>query len=371
MGASESASIGDLLNAKSDSSGGPLRALLRLTEGAPANLDPARQAGAILDELIHAVRAERGLLFLSREGTTEGVGVVGSLGFLVGCAFDGAEIREPDESSRKVINEAFADWTSTGAPAASYVLSVSPSRAIVAAPLCVVGTPIGAVYLDREVGRGSFSESEGELLVALAAQVPIVLEMARALTSRHRVEEELQRAQKLEAMSRLARVVAREFERALADIRTSTEALMSNNVNGSNGKIQAIQSAALRAEELTQQLTSFANGRAQKPGPININDRIRRSTPSSHDELLGPAICVDDPRRLRAPLGGSGCRSDRSPVGNVCRQGARYHAARRYPGHRDLECAGRGVRRQDSPHSKGRSLRTHLGIRHRSRDRNR
>jgi signal transduction histidine kinase/CheY-like chemotaxis protein len=288
---SGSKSIADAFRANQDGSSRQLRSLLRLAEGgASEDLDPARQAGAMLDDLIHRLRAQRGLLFLSNEDT-QSIGSAGNLRLLAGRTIEGEDARDLEEAVRKTVDEVFADWSTAGAAAASYVLGNTKQRASLAAPLCVDETLVGAIWLDREIGTGAFSESDGELLVGLASQVPIALELAKALSSRQRAEEELQRAQKLEAMGRLARGVGRAFQRVLAEIRTSTEALMSSSVNGTLGRIQSIQQAASTADELTRQLIAFSNGRVEKPEPLDINDRIRRSAPLL-EELLGPSIAL-------------------------------------------------------------------------------
>jgi serine/threonine protein kinase/signal transduction histidine kinase/ActR/RegA family two-component response regulator len=280
--------IADRVQGRSEGGGGQLRTLLRLTESVPENLDSASQVHAILNDLIHGLRAERGFLFLSRDGAADN-GAAAALKYLAGQDAEGNSIKEPDAPSRSLVDEAFTAWTFAGDGAASYLLTATPTRAMVAAPISVDDVVIGAVCLDREAAP--FVEAEGELLVVLASQVPVALEFARALRSRQRAEQELQRAQKLEAMGRLARGVARDFGRVLMDIRTSTDALMSSNVNGSLERIQSIQRAASHAEELTRHLVEFSSSGAQRLELVSIDDRIRRSMPLL-EELLGPAIAL-------------------------------------------------------------------------------
>jgi signal transduction histidine kinase len=292
LGRSKSLSRGDSSSwqprgARPEGGSGQLMSLLRLPHVSGDDLEPRRQAGELLDEIVHGVRGDQGHLFLSAAGSHDL-----PLQPYASRAAAGKKSNQPGDACRQLVERAFRSWRAEfggGAAVSSYLITTTTRVAVVAAPFAIAGATAGLVYVERDIARGPFSEADGELLAALATQVPIALELARALNSRRRIEEELQKAQKLEAMGRMARAVARDFSRALADIRSATGALLSASSNGAGEKVRAIEDAAVRAERLTERLTTFADARTQDAELVDVNDRIQRST-TLLKEVLGPKI---------------------------------------------------------------------------------
>jgi len=282
----------NLRKVRGESPSAQLLTLLRISRLSPEDLDVERQARAALDELIFSVRADRGELFL---GVSEGADGCSLPKTVVRRIAGGKDAPDPNENGRKLVDAAFTEWSTAPdkepSGSAAYLMTTTSQSAILVAPLEVGNVTIGSVYLERDAGRGAFSETEGDLLVTLANQIPVALELARALSLRHRAEEELQNAQKLQAMGHLAEGVAREFGRVLDSIRASAEALAATSVNGTQDRIRMIQDAAARADELRRHLIAFSRRGAARPEPLDVNERIRSTMPLLH-HLFGESQSV-------------------------------------------------------------------------------
>ena len=157
-------------------------------------------------------------------------------------------------------------------------------------PLTVEGNLMGALYLERATGTGSFSEDDGETLSALAAQVPVALELARMLESRDKSEKEQRNADKMEAVGRLAGGIAHDFNNMLSAIQLATESIRDKGgVTGEVGtELDAITDATERASELTRQLLAFSRGELREPEVFLLNDLVTRAMPVL-TRLTGPA----------------------------------------------------------------------------------
>ncbi len=199
---SGASTVRDFVRTKSagGSSGKHLQMLSRLADMAREELDPTRQGGAILDEVIRAVRAERGFLFLT-DADGDQIDTQQSLRLLAGRLLSGEVTAAPDEPTLRLSSEAFADWSSMGQAVGSYLLSSTPSRAILSAPLCMGETVVGVLWLDRDLGQGSFSESDGEIVVAFSDQVPVAMKLAQSLSYRRRPPDGIQAIQEATTMA--------------------------------------------------------------------------------------------------------------------------------------------------------------------------
>jgi signal transduction histidine kinase len=114
-----------------------------------------------------------------------------------------------------------------------------------------------------------------------------VLQRTRALatemTERHKAEQALQQAQRLEAIGRLTGGVAHDFNNMLTVVAGQTE-LMLKSANGSDAvkrAASAIQHAADRGARLTAQLLAFSRSQNLRPSMVAINQLI-----TSVDDLL-------------------------------------------------------------------------------------
>ncbi|MCC6902076.1 MAG: response regulator [Polyangiaceae bacterium] len=107
-------------------------------------------------------------------------------------------------------------------------------------------------------------------------QVRGFLCVARDVTQRRALEEQLHHAQRLESVGRLAGGVAHDFNNILAAVMAHAELARQGLPPGDVARedIAAIESAARRAAELTQQLLIFARKQVIQPSVIDLNSLL-------------------------------------------------------------------------------------------------
>ena len=123
---------------------------------------------------------------------------------------------------------------------------------------------------------------------------PVFLALARDLTERKSLEEQLIHSQKMEAVGTLAGGVAHDFNNLLsAVIGYAQLALMKHSVEEPvAGYLQEIQTAAERGASLTQQLLAFSHRQVVEPRVVNLNalvldlDRMLRHIMGEDVELV-------------------------------------------------------------------------------------
>lgn len=117
------------------------------------------------------------------------------------------------------------------------------------------------------------------------------LTVARDVTARTRLEEELRHAQRMEAVGRLAGGVAHDFNNLLTVIISYSELLLvqlSEDARLSRD-VHEIRLAADRAAALTRQLLSFSRRQVLQPAPLDLNEVVR-GTEGLLRRLIGPEI---------------------------------------------------------------------------------
>ncbi len=240
---------------------GQLRALLHVLRAGSRQLPQDEQAQALVDEVLDAVDAERGVVLF-----------------------------EPDRRGREVVTagreRGGAEWMSAS-PRARELLELAQKNAAVSAPehederalravavpLWLRDRPAGALYVERDPDRPPLRADELELLVALSYQVPVALELARALRDRERLEEALRHAQKMDAVGRLAGGLTHDFNNMLMIMRISIEMLedwpsLDESLLVELGLLKEVVE---RAAGLTQQLLTFARRQARLREPHDLN----------------------------------------------------------------------------------------------------
>jgi two-component system cell cycle sensor histidine kinase/response regulator CckA len=125
-------------------------------------------------------------------------------------------------------------------------------------------------------------------------QVVGVTAIARDLSERHRFENELRQAQKMEAVGRLATGIAHDFNNLITVLLGYSDELVEEAPPGSRMRSAAVEvrRVADRASALTQQLLAFSRRQALVAHTVDINqvlsqmeDLIRR--------LIGPEIRLE------------------------------------------------------------------------------
>jgi two-component system cell cycle sensor histidine kinase/response regulator CckA len=102
------------------------------------------------------------------------------------------------------------------------------------------------------------------------------LTVARDVTTRVRLEEELRHAQRMEAVGRLAGGVAHDFNNLLTVIISYSELLLAQLSHDSriSRDVQEIRHAADRAAALTRQLLTFSRRQVLQPDALDINEVV-------------------------------------------------------------------------------------------------
>ena len=121
------------------------------------------------------------------------------------------------------------------------------------------------------------------------------LTVARDVTARIRLEEELRQAQRMEAVGRLAGGVAHDFNNLLTVIISYSELILAQTHHDPNlaRDVGEIRRAADRGAALTRQLLSFSRRQVLEPVPVEINDVVRGAEAMLR-RLIGPEIAFVD-----------------------------------------------------------------------------
>jgi two-component system, cell cycle sensor histidine kinase and response regulator CckA len=132
--------------------------------------------------------------------------------------------------------------------------------------------------------------------------LPTVLSMVRDLGERHRAQEErlrlegqLQQAQRLEAIGRLAGGIAHDFDNLMTIVRGYSELLLAEPgpSHAARMGIEEIRAAADRAAELTRQLLTFSRKHIVEPRTLNLNHVVK-----DMETMIGRLIGEDIALRL-------------------------------------------------------------------------
>jgi sigma-B regulation protein RsbU (phosphoserine phosphatase) len=180
-----------------------LALLARLAQQFNSSLDLDEVLNRVMDEVIAAVRAERGFVMLREAG--------GALSFKVARGMDQRTIDEPGfQVSRGVIEQVAAEGLAVLSSDAQHddrfsmrqsIVSLG-LRSILGAPLIVRDRVIGVIYVDSRLQAGIFTPADLELLTAIASSAAIAVENARLYrdaVEKGRLDRELQMARDLQA----------------------------------------------------------------------------------------------------------------------------------------------------------------------------
>jgi PAS domain S-box-containing protein len=129
-----------------------------------------------------------------------------------------------------------------------------------------------------------------------------VTQRIRAAEERRNLEQQLQQAQRLESIGRLAGGIAHDFNNLLTVINGYSQILLAGSRPGDpNGKrLEHIHKAGLRAAGLTQQLLAFSRRQVIAPRSLNLNSVVSEVLGMLHS-ILGEDIHIDT--ALAADLG--------------------------------------------------------------------
>jgi len=122
--------------------------------------------------------------------------------------------------------------------------------------------------------------SETEILTAVAAQLAQSVRRARSESERKRIEAELRRSQRLDALGRLAGGVAHDFNNLLTVITASSELLLLlDPIERADEHLMTMRDAAQRGARLTHQLLALGRKNLVTPRIVDVNAMIRTAEP--------------------------------------------------------------------------------------------
>jgi phosphoserine phosphatase RsbU/P len=177
-----------------------LRTLYEITGTMNSSLDFDEVLNNVMDSVMRVTNAERGFLMIADEA--------GELRTLVIKGVDGATLDAEGYSTtivREVVRSRLplltnnAQFDTRYQPGKSIIMR--GLRAILCAPMIVKGRLVGVVYVDTSMKAGTFSESDRDLMSAVAGQAGIALENARlygVAVEKGRMEKELQMAREIQ-----------------------------------------------------------------------------------------------------------------------------------------------------------------------------
>jgi len=166
---------------------------------------------------------------------------------------------------------------------------------------------------DATLRAASVTEAFGYIVKpAQDRELRIVIEMAlykhAAELDRRRLEEQLRRSEKMEAIGQLAGGIAHDFNNVLMAILSNCRSLRGQLAADQppHRQVAQIEVAAERAALLTRQLLAFGRDADDQPIALDLGAHVRR-TASLLTQLIGDRIAVEVAiaRDLRAVLGRS------------------------------------------------------------------
>ncbi|HRI06823.1 MAG TPA: ATP-binding protein, partial [Nannocystaceae bacterium] len=156
-----------------------LDALLEVSLAAAAARSAQELAEVALGVLNRILNAERAFLLLADEA--------GTLQIAAGRDAAGHDVGDATGYSRTVVEQVrqsaepmVVTGTEEGAVIGSESVIAQDLRSIVAAPLLLGERLVGVVYLDNRIAAGLFTRRDAQILQAIASQLAIAIEIARA-----------------------------------------------------------------------------------------------------------------------------------------------------------------------------------------------
>jgi len=142
----------------------------------------------------------------------------------------------------------------------------------------IVGLANHTNLIARDGTESMIADSGAPILDAKSEIIGVVL-VFRDVTDKHRIERQLQQAQKMESIGILAGGIAHDFNNMLGVITGNVSHALSQIDRGAElfDILSDVQESAKQAQALTQQLLTFAKGGAPVKKAANLNQIIRES----------------------------------------------------------------------------------------------
>ena len=161
-------------------------------------------------------------------------------------------------------------------------------------PFIVVSGSVGEDTAVALMKAGAADYVMKDRLARLAPAVTRAVEGARLRRDRQRLAQQLQEAQKLEAVGKLAGGVAHDFNNVLTAILGSAELLLLDSPPGAptREELDIIRDAATRAQDLIRQLLAFSARQVLQPVVLDLNHLVK-NVGKMLRRLIGEDIKLD------------------------------------------------------------------------------
>lgn len=140
-----------------------------------------------------------------------------------------------------------------------------------------LGNELAGILSLESLVRRVWSNNELEALRIAAGVLAAAFDRMRIEEALQESEAQLQQAQKMEAVGRLAGGIAHDFNNLLTAIKGRTELLLSDDRSQEEigSDLEEIRAAALRAATLTRQLLAFSRRQVLEPKTLDLNQIVR------------------------------------------------------------------------------------------------
>jgi PAS domain S-box-containing protein len=140
------------------------------------------------------------------------------------------------------------------------------------------GTPnsIEFPFKIEATGKSGWTSDSSAQLLNAKGEITGIIGTVRDITEKRKTEEQLQQAQKMESVGRLAGGVAHDFNNMLTIIIGNAQLalLKSDQSNPLYHRIEEILHAADRSAEITKQLLAFSRQQVVEPKVLDLNDTV-------------------------------------------------------------------------------------------------
>ncbi|HEX8790121.1 MAG TPA: ATP-binding protein, partial [Polyangiaceae bacterium] len=145
-------------------------------------------------------------------------------------------------------------------------------KRVLAVPLLLNERVVGALCVERRAVDAPFDIDDQELLMILAHQVPLGLELSRLLEQRDSLQASFQQAQKMEVVGQLASGVAHDLNNMLNAIAGGIDALRMDGLDPQALEdMQMIEDGYRRASRLTRKLLSMSRDQPLTLASTDVN----------------------------------------------------------------------------------------------------
>lgn len=152
----------------------------------------------------------------------------------------------------------------------------------------------GFLYVDAAASGDERRSADITLLNMLADVFTNALARRKDTTERLRIQSQLQQAQKLESIGRLAGGVAHDFNNLLTVILGNSEMALDAAVQGEGAEapVQEIRAAAQRAASLTAKLLAYSRKQILSPQVFSVNEAVN-AVHTMLERIIGEDVAID------------------------------------------------------------------------------